>query len=119
MKSVLLIAFVFVCGLSHAQLLSGSLIDEGRKLTSKSSFVMEDTHEGTIVFELAVDGEGKVTSAKLLDKESNVVSTPARIKASNFVKNYTFTAGTHYPQFQHVKVKLSLVSPKPIQMNQQ
>jgi len=120
MKVLTSITFVLFSILANAQLLSGSLVDEGRKMTSNSTFVIEDSHEGAAVFELAVDREGKVTSAKLISDGTTVVSTPARIKARSHVMGYTFTPGTHFPQFQHVRVKVTLVAPKPvIQSNQQ
>lgn len=96
---------------SFAQLLDGSLMDEGRKLISKSDFTIYDGNEGVLYYTLAVDRKGKVTSATLLGEGSTVTFTPTRMKARNYLMLLQFEEGTHYPQFHHVRVKVTVKEP--------
>lgn len=93
-------------------------MDEGRKIITTTNFIVEDTREGVIIFNVAVDRTGKVSSAKVDPSETTVVSTPARIVATNYVKTLQFQAGTYYPEFHQVRIKVTLkapATPKPIQ----
>lgn len=98
-------------------MLSGPLMDEGRKMITTTNFILDDAREGVIIFNVSVDRNGKVSSAKVDPGETTVVSTPARIAATNFVKTFQFQAGTYYPEFHQVKIKVTLkasVAPKPV-----
>ena len=97
---------------SFGQMLSGDLKDYGRKKISETSYVMESHVSGFVTFELTVDREGNVTSTRLVGKKTTVRSTPARMKARDHMMNFKFQKGNHYPKFQTVVVKLTLVKPK-------
>lgn len=93
-------------------------MDEGRKLITTANFIIEDSREGVIFFNVAVDRTGKVSSAKVDPTETTVVSTPARIVATNYVKSFQFQEGTYFPEFHQVRIKVTLKAPampKPIQ----
>ena len=111
MKGLLVIC-LFISGASFGQLLSGDLLDEGRRMVSPKKFVIESRTNGYLTYELAVNREGKVTSARMLNEQSNVKSTPAQIDAYKYVTGLKFEPGTSYPQFHHVVVKITLVRPK-------
>jgi hypothetical protein len=111
MKSILFYFLFFLPFLSFGQLLSGPLMDEGRKLITTTNFIVEDSREGVIIFNVAVDRTGKVSSAKVVSSETTVVSTPARIIATNYVKALQFQEGTYYPEFHQVKIKVTLKAP--------
>lgn len=103
--------------LSFSQLLDGDLIDEGRRMISSSDFILYDVNEGVLFYELAVDRKGKVTSARLLSEGSTITSTPTRMKARNYLVTLTFEAGTHYPAFHHVRVRVTFKAPTEIKEN--
>jgi hypothetical protein len=94
---------------SFGQLISGTLLDEGRKMISTSSFKLTDHNEGVLFYELAVDRKGNVTSVKMLPEGSTIISTPTRMKVRNHVMTFKFQEGTYYPEFHHVKVKITTV----------
>jgi hypothetical protein len=105
-KLVLLtIAFLFYSQ-ADSQVLTGTLVDSGRKLlTADEKFIIPGTFEGAVVVELAVNREGVVTGTKIIGEQSTIKSTPSRMKAENAAKKLTFTAGTRYAAFEHVRVK--------------
>lgn len=101
--------FLLLASSSHAQLLSGTLVEEGRKAITNIQFVQEGTANGYIIYELAVDREGNVTGLNLI--ESTINSTPTKVKVRNYLKTVKFEKGTHYPAFHHVRVKITMVVP--------
>jgi len=107
MKTLIALSFLFGSFGSFAQLIDGELMNEGRKLTGKHAFIIEATASGWAKYELAVNREGKVTSATLV--ETNLKSTPSKIKLRNHAMGYVFEKGTYYPKFHHVTVKISSI----------
>ena len=103
----LVILFCLISSSSFGQLISGSLVDEGRLLMNKSAFIIEGMADGFVKIELAVDRTGKVTSARMV--ETNLKSTPAKYEIKNYVKTFTFEKGTHFPKFHHVVVKITMM----------
>ena len=106
----LLFFFLLIGFNSFSQLVGGTLVDEGRKLSGTESFIQEGTVNGWAVYDLAVDREGNVTSAVL--KESNLTRTSAKFQIRNYMMTMKFEPGTHFPKFHHVDVKITLVKPK-------
>ena len=90
-------------------MLSGSLVDEGRKLLTTTDFTFKDLNTGTVTFELSINRQGKVTSAKVIDSETNISSTPSRVKVRNYLMGWNFQEGTYFPEFHHVKVKITVI----------
>ena len=111
MKYLVCILFLGQSIFLSAQMLDGSLLDEGRKLVTKTDFVIYDANEGVLFYTLAVDRKGKVTSATLLGEGTTVTFTPTRMKARNYLVTLQFEEGTHYPQFHHVRVKVTVKAP--------
>ncbi len=108
MKAYLSLITALISLTTFGQLLDGPLIDEGRKLVVSPGFIVTDAHEGVIIFQLAVDRKGNVTSAKIDPSGTTVVSTPARIVATKHVKTFKFQEGTYFPEFHHVRVMITL-----------
>ncbi len=110
------IAFLFVCLVSmvDAQLIKGTLLDDQRKMISSFNFTVEDQNAGTVFFELAVNPKGKVTSARVVEAGTTVVSTPTRINVRKALMALIFEEGTWYPEFHHVVVKVTTVKPEAI-----
>ena len=94
---------------AYGQILSGDLKDEGRKLVTETNFIVEGRVNGYAKYELAVNREGKVTGAKLL--ETDIKSTPSMVDLRNYVVTLKFEKGTYYPQFHHAVVKFTVVKP--------
>ena len=110
MNRLLLGALLLLSSISYGQILSGDLVDEGRKMTSETSFVVEGMVNGYAIYELAVNRNGKVTNATLVN--SDLKSTPAKYEIRNYVTKIKFEPGTYYPKFHHAKVKITTVKVK-------
>jgi hypothetical protein len=109
MKLPILIIFFFLSYQASAQLLSGDLVDENRKLETATDFTLKDSNKGFVVCELAVERSGKVTSIAFDLAATTVVSIPSKIKVRNYLNTFVFEKGNHFPAFHHVKVKITLV----------
>lgn len=62
-----------------------------------------------MVFDIAVDIEGKVTSVVLNREKSTVKSTPSAIKAKNYILAFQFEKGTHFPKYHQGTVTITFV----------
>ena len=98
--------FLFLAFQSNAQLLSGTAVDEGRLILANPIFIQEGTIDGWATFELAINRNGKVTSAKIV--ETNLKRTTAKMQIRDYLMTLKFTPGPHYPKFHHAKVKITL-----------
>jgi hypothetical protein len=107
MKSVIVLFLLFFANASFSQLISGRLIEDERKLITVTDFTVQDSNEGVLLFELAVNNLGNVTSSKLLNNGTTVISTPTRMKVKNELMKWKFQDGTYYPEFHHVTVKIT------------
>ncbi|MFT5859789.1 MAG: hypothetical protein ACI865_001893 [Flavobacteriaceae bacterium] len=105
MKTIIALSFFLASFVASAQLIDGDLMNEGRKMLGKHPFLIEATSSGWVKYELAVNREGKVTSATLV--ETNLKSTPTKIKLRNHAMGFVFEKGTYYPKFHHVVVKIT------------
>lgn len=108
MKKFLVFFALMMSFASFGQLIDGTLVEAGRKMTSQSDFKVIDQEEGVMYYELAVNPKGKVTSAKYLYEGSTVISTPTRVVVRNYLMKLTFEEGTHFPEFHHVRVKVAI-----------
>lgn len=109
MKKLLLLPIAFFSYFqADSQILTGTLVDSGRKLlTTGETFIIPSAADGTVVVEIAVNREGIVTGTKIIGDQSTIKSTPSRMKAENAAKKLKFTAGTRYAPFEHVRVKFT------------
>jgi hypothetical protein len=106
-KVVFLLAFFFLYNLGNSQLLTGSLIDEGRKMTSKFDFNIKGKYQGFQVFELTVNALGEVTSVKLIETKDALISTPAKLIAVKELYKLKFDGATYFPKFQHARIRVN------------
>ncbi|MCE3295334.1 MAG: hypothetical protein K0R65_1048 [Crocinitomicaceae bacterium] len=110
MKKILVLFMFLLAGkFSQAQLISGELLDEGRKLVTPYTFTIKGKYKGIKYFELAVNREGKVTGVREEVKEDSFVSSPAKMIAEEELRQLQFEAGTYYPKFQQVLVRVEFV----------
>jgi len=107
MKAIVILVFIGFSTFSFSQLLDGTLMDEARKLISVSTFKLIDNNEGVAFYQLAVNRKGEVTSATLLGAGTTIISTPTRMKMRNYLMTLTFEEGMYYPEFHHVRVKVT------------
>lgn len=104
MKTILFCLSFFNAISVSAQLQSGTAVESGRVITNTTDFVIYDKKEGSVTVEVAINREGKVTAAKVVDAE-NIKSTPSLMLAQNAAKKLEFTAGTYFAKFEHARVK--------------
>lgn len=112
MKSILAVLVGMIISTATWSQISGDVKKDNRQLVSGHSFVMEGAHMGKIVFDISVNAKGEVTSAKLVESESSVKSTPAKIKAKNYVLKFEFQPGTWFPKYHQGRVAITMVKPK-------
>lgn len=108
MKKLVLLLLMSLPIYAFSQL-GGDLKKDGREKVSDHSYVLEDTHNGTIIFEISVNAKGEVTSAKVKDEGTTIRSTPAKIKARNYVAQFKFAPGTWYPKYHQGTVQITMV----------
>ena len=96
----------------HGQILSGAIVDDNRKMISNTTFVLESNYSGYVVYEIAVNSIGEVTSSRFIDEKSTVFSTPSNMEVKNFLKTIVFEKGNHFPKYHHAMVKVMLVKGK-------
>ena len=106
MRKWMIVAAFTGCALSaQAQVQSGTLVESGRKQIGTTSFTIQGAATGTVIIELSVNRKGDVTSAIVIPDGTTVTSTPSVMKAQNAAKKLKFTPGTHFAEFEHVRVK--------------
>lgn len=109
-KYTLLLLILFpLCSMAQ---LSGDIKKDGRELVSDQSFVLEDSHEGTIVFKISVNAKGEITSTEVVEDETTIKSTPAKIKARNYIAKFKFAPGTWYPKYHQGTIRLTMTKRK-------
>jgi hypothetical protein len=109
MKKIFILSVAMFCTRSlYSQLLSGDVVESHRPLLTETDFTIKGSKEGYVVYELAVDTKGNVTSETLVSSMTNIVSTPMKLDAKNMVHKFKFKEGP-YLKFQHVKVKITFV----------
>lgn len=96
----------------HSQILSGQIVDDNRQMISNTNFIIESNYSGYVVYEIAVNLEGKVTSSRMIEEKSTVLSTPANMEVKDYLKNIVFEKGNHFPKHHHAIVKVMLVKSK-------
>ena len=96
----------------HSQILSGQIVDDNRQMISNTNFIIESNYSGYVVYEIAVNLEGKVTSSRMIEEKSTVLSTPANMEVKDYLKNIVFEKGNHFQKHHHAIVKVMLVKSK-------
>ena len=99
--------FLLLSSACYSQMLRGTLVDEGRIILGAPQYTLEGISDGYADYELAVNRQGDVTSARLI--KSSLKSTPAKYEIRNYVVTFKFEKGTYYPKFHHVVVKITMI----------
>ena len=108
-KSVIIFISFFSVNNSYSQIISGEILDSGRKLITVSDFVIKSDRSGEVVYEIDVDIKGDVTSAIIVNSLTTIKSTPLKLDAKNLINTFKFEPGTFYPKFHHSRVKITFV----------
>jgi hypothetical protein len=112
MKTLFLLLFLGITMTSKAQIMGGTLVDDGRKMSSTSNFTVTDSlYTGTVVMSLSVNRKGEVTSGKYITEGSTITSTPVRIKVRNYAMKLKFEESIYFPEFHYVTVKFTVKKP--------
>ena len=115
MKTLFLLLFLGITLTSKAQIMGGTLVDDGRKMSSTSNFTVTDSlYTGTVVMSLSVNRKGEVTSGKYITEGSTISSTPVRIKVRNYAMKLKFEESIYFPEFHYVTVKFTVKKPQGI-----
>ena len=108
MKNLIIVFFSFLTFGAYAQL-SGNIVRDGRQLVKSDSYMMQGSHTGKLVFDISVNAEGDITAVKFVPSKSTISSTPARIKAQNYIADWKFEKGTTYPKFHQGTIAITMV----------
>ncbi len=81
-------------------------------MISTTNFTIESNYNGYVVYEIAVNLEGEVTSSRMIEEKSTVLSTPANMEVKSYLKSIVFEKGNHFPKYHHAIVKVMLVKSK-------
>ena len=105
MKAAILILFLSLSGSIFSQnRLTGDLRNDQRKIKEDIEYIINYRKEGRITVDIVVNIDGKVTSAIINEKHTNVLSTPMHIEAKNRAKNLKFESCYHCPKFHNGSV---------------
>ncbi len=108
MKNLIIGCCVFFTFGAFAQL-SGDIVRDGRQLVKSDSYMMQGSHTGKLVFDIAVNAEGEITAVKFVPSKSTITSTQARIKAQNYIADWKFEKGTAFPKFHQGTIAITMV----------
>lgn len=103
---ILLLLLLCTSSLAYGQILSGAILDEGRKLLTPTDFKYIGRADGFAILELAVDREGNVTGTRLI--ETDIKSTPAMYELKKEITKLKFEKGTYYPQAHHAQIRFTI-----------
>lgn len=105
MKAAFIILFLALSGSLFSQnRLTGDLRNDQRKIKEDIEYTIDYKKEGRITVDIVVNIDGKVTSAIINEKHTNVLSTPMHIEAKNRAKRLKFESCYHCPKFHNGSV---------------
>ena len=80
-----------------------------RPVVKDIDYTLYFSKEGVIVFDIAVDIDGNVTSCELNKEKTTIISTPMKMKAKNrIMQGLKFESGLQYPTFHRGYVQIKL-----------
>jgi hypothetical protein len=107
MKQLLLTTLLFTSLFNFAQV-TGKIMVDGRTITQDIPYLMDMNKAGILVFNIAVDVKGNVTSCKLNKLESTIKNTVYAYRAKNLIlMELKFEKGNGYPTFHQGLVTIS------------
>ncbi len=108
MKSLIILLFI-VGGSANAQVM-GDIATDGRAITTDIDYNLYRDTTGMLVFNIAVNMEGKVTSCAVNRDKSTLRSTPLLISAKNrILTGLSFERGYAFPKHHQGLVQINVV----------
>ncbi|MEO9534370.1 MAG: hypothetical protein ABJG68_05180 [Crocinitomicaceae bacterium] len=96
----------------------GEIFMDKREVAKDISYTIEYSKEATLVFDIRVNTDGKVTSCVLNKEKSTTSAYPAMMKAKNKIMNeLVFKKGIGYPEFHAGYVQIKTVKPDSTQQS--
>ena len=107
----LIVVFIsfFIFNHSYSQIISGEILNSGRKMLTMSDFTIKSDRSGVVVFDISVDIKGDITSATIVNSLTTIKSTPLKMEAKNLINTFKFEPGTFYPKFHHCSIKITFI----------
>ena len=93
----------------------GEIRTDNRTITTDIDYTVYHSEPGKLVFDIAVDTEGNVTSCQLNKSESTITFSGAVIQGKNkIMQHLKFERGHSFPKFHrgYVLIKTSQEKPK-------
>ena len=108
MKKFILLLFI-AYGSANAQVM-GDIATDGRAITTNKEYELESDTSGIMVFDIAVNMDGKVTGCTYNSEKSNLRSTPLMISGKNrILKGLSFEVGYAFPKHHQGSVQINVV----------
>lgn len=77
----------------------GEILSDKRAISKDMEYTIQYSQPGKLIFNIAVDMDGNVTSCVLNKSKSTITATPAMMKAKNkIIANLKFERGYHWPK---------------------
>ncbi|MBW7867125.1 MAG: hypothetical protein H3C31_02235 [Brumimicrobium sp.] len=110
-KYITLLLFVTLSYATFSQL-KGDIVRDNRKLVTPKDYIIQGIADGRVTFQIAVDINGDISSAKVVDSLTTLKSSPAKIDAYTYVKDFKFEPGTWFPKFHQGQITITMLRPK-------
>lgn len=112
MKTILTaVVFTLLFSFSAFSQIKGDIVKDNREITNNPGFIIQGHLTGKMTIEFSVNAKGEISSSKVIDSESTIKSTPAKIKIMNHVAKFEFEPGTWFPKFHQGTVIITMVKP--------
>jgi hypothetical protein len=97
---------------------SGEIATDKRKALKEIDFTVPYSKPGILVFSIAVNKDGKVTSCVLDEKKSTITSTSVMVKAKNkIMSQLAFEKGIGHPEWHRGFVTIKTVQTENTEPN--
>lgn len=108
-RTLILLTLFFFTHLSSAQVF-GDISTDQRKISKDIEYTIPYSKPGKLVFDIAVDMDGNITSCTIDEKKSTITHTGAIMRAKNKIMTYLkFERGYHWPEFHRGFVLIKTV----------
>ena len=104
----LAIAFLLFSASGYSQVM-GDIANDGRAIATDIDYIIMADTTGTLVFDIVVDMDGKVTSCKVNKEMTNLNSTPLLITGKNrILQGLSFEVGYAFPKWHNGEVHFTV-----------
>jgi hypothetical protein len=101
---------LFLVSFSSFSQVYGDIFLDKRKVDQKIEFTINYSKPGKLIFDIAVNPDGKITSCTLNKSKSTIQSTSAVMKAKNKIMQHLhFEKGSKWPKFHRGFIQINTV----------